>query len=83
LAFALIKSKGRSGKNEGYKCAVSKVQVELLALHAFHMVLGKKQSKFRPIICWIDQRIGALRRKEKSGLESVERIVARRTEMDL
>lgn len=28
LAFVLMKSKGRNRKNAGYKCAVSKVQVE-------------------------------------------------------
>lgn len=28
LAFVLIKSKGRNKKNVGFKCAVSKVQVE-------------------------------------------------------
>ena len=35
LAFVLSKSKGRNKKNEGYKCAISKVQIEWYDLSYF------------------------------------------------
>jgi hypothetical protein len=58
LAFILMKSKGRG--NKGYKCAVSKAQVEFLAIKAFRDVLGKRQSAYRAVIRWLDLRISAL-----------------------
>jgi hypothetical protein len=60
----LMKGKERGRKNEGYRCAVRKVQVEWLALHAFRDVMGKRQSKFGKIIEWLDERIGGLRVRE-------------------
>jgi hypothetical protein len=53
-----MKSKGRG--NKGYKCAVSKAQVEFLAIKAFRDVLGKRQSAYRAVIRWLDLRISAL-----------------------
>ncbi|KAH9212849.1 hypothetical protein DL95DRAFT_391013, partial [Leptodontidium sp. 2 PMI_412] len=46
LAFVLMKSKAKNKKNVGYKCALTRVQVEWLAINAFREVLGKRQSGY-------------------------------------
>jgi len=58
----LMKSKNR--RNPGYKCAVSKVQVEWLAVNAFRDVLGKRQSRYGKVLEWIDGRIAMLGTKD-------------------
>jgi hypothetical protein len=60
-----MKSKGRQKKNEGYRCAVSKVQVEWLAMMAFQRVLGKRQSKYSRVLEWLAERIAKVEGKEK------------------
>jgi hypothetical protein len=60
-----MKSKSRKRGNEEYKCAVSKVQVEFLAMNAFRDVLSKRQSAYRAVIGWLDMRISTLRGKEE------------------
>jgi hypothetical protein len=62
-----VKSKGKNKKNEGYRCAVSRMQVEWLTLTAFRSVLHRKQAKYRDVLTWLDTRIQALR--DKKGKE--------------
>jgi hypothetical protein len=62
-----VKSKGKNKKNEGYCCAVSRMQVEWLTLTAFRSVLHRKQAKYRDVLTWLDTRIQALR--DKKGKE--------------
>jgi len=61
LAFALMKSKARNKKNVGYKCALSKIQVEGLAVNAFSEVLVKKQSRYKDVISFLKERAERLR----------------------
>lgn len=63
LAFVLIKSKGKTKKNAGFKCAVSKVQLEWLVLNAFRKVLGRRQSRYGKVLAWIEGRIGIINAK--------------------
>ncbi|TVY56277.1 Telomerase reverse transcriptase [Lachnellula cervina] len=62
LAFVLMKSKGRNGNkgNVGYRCKVTKVMVEWLAMHAFTNVLKKRQSGYGGIISWLEGKIRSL-----------------------
>ncbi|KAH6698374.1 hypothetical protein BKA61DRAFT_622131 [Leptodontidium sp. MPI-SDFR-AT-0119] len=60
LAFVLMKSKAKNKKNVGYKCALTRVQVEWLAINAFREVLGKRQSGYKDVIGWLDGRIKRL-----------------------
>jgi hypothetical protein len=76
MAYVLAKSKGKSKKNEGYECGVKKAQVGYMALNAFRVVLGKKQSKYRKVIEWLDERIGELRRREVDGFVRMKGIVS-------
>jgi hypothetical protein len=75
LAFVLMKSKSRKRGNEGYKCAVSKVQVEFLAMNAFRDVLGKRQSAYRAVIGWLDLRISTLRGKEEKMCQRMKGVI--------
>ncbi|KAH7417590.1 hypothetical protein BKA64DRAFT_658308 [Cadophora sp. MPI-SDFR-AT-0126] len=61
LAFVLMKSKAKNKKNVGYKCSLTKLQVEWLAINAFREVLGKRQSGYREVLGWLDGRIERLR----------------------
>jgi hypothetical protein len=76
LAFVLMKSKGRKERS---KCAVKKKQVEWMAFLAFREVLGRRQSKYRGVMQWIDGRIGGLRvrvRERETGMcERMEGVV--------
>ncbi|KAL5321238.1 hypothetical protein ACEPPN_012052 [Leptodophora sp. 'Broadleaf-Isolate-01'] len=60
LAFVLMKSKAKNKKNVGYKCALTRMQVEWLAINAFREVLGKRQSGYKDVIGWLDGRIKRL-----------------------
>jgi len=62
-----LKSKANNRKNVGYKCALTKLQVEWLAANAFRDVLQRRQSKYGEVLKWLDGRIAALREK-KVGL---------------
>ncbi|KAG9247931.1 hypothetical protein BJ878DRAFT_117297 [Calycina marina] len=64
LAFVLLKSKGRNKWGAGYACAVSKVQVEWLALNAFTNVLQVRQSKYTQLLVWMEERIMQLNIKD-------------------
>ncbi|KAH6671185.1 hypothetical protein B0J14DRAFT_89821 [Halenospora varia] len=75
LAFVLMKSKAKNKKNVGYKCAVSKVQVEWLATNAFRTVLQKRQSKYGKVIEWLGVRIGALLMKEREACVRMRGVV--------
>jgi hypothetical protein len=70
-----MKSKSKKRGNEGYKCAVSKAQVEFLAMHAFRDVLGKRQSGYRAVIGWLDLRIEMLRGKERMMCERMNGVI--------
>jgi hypothetical protein len=70
-----MKSKSKKRGNEDYKCAVSKVQVEFLAMHAFRDVLGKRQSRYRAVIGWLDLRLATLRGKERMMCERMSGII--------
>lgn len=83
LAFVLMRTKGRKsdeerGEERGKKrfhCAVKKIQVEWMALHAFLEVLGRRQSRFRSVMAWIERRIGELRLKDGEIYVKMEGIV--------
>jgi hypothetical protein len=70
-----MKSKSRKRGNEGYKCAVSKVQVEFLAMNAFRDVLGKRQSAYRGVIGWLELRLSILRGKEKKMCKRMKGVI--------
>lgn len=57
LAFVLIKGKHKRQTEQEYACTVSKYQVEWLAAKAFRSILAKKQSKYGPVIFWLDHAI--------------------------
>ena len=75
LAFVLMKSKSKKRGNEEYKCAVSKVQVEFLAINAFRDVLGKRQSAYRAVIGWLDLRLSTLRGKEERMCQRMKGVI--------
>ncbi|KAL8651782.1 MAG: hypothetical protein Q9210_003066 [Variospora velana] len=50
MAFVLVKSKDRRQRSQEYACAVSKRQLEWLALTAFECVLSRKQTKFGAVL---------------------------------
>jgi hypothetical protein len=75
LAFVLMKSKSRKRGNEGYKCAVSKVQVEFLAMNAFRDVLGKRQSAYRAVIGWLELRLSTLRGNEEKMCQRMNGVI--------
>jgi hypothetical protein len=70
-----MKSKSRKRGNEGYKCAVSKLQVEFLAMNAFRDVLGKRQSAYRAVIGWLNPRISMLRGKEEKMCQRMNGVI--------
>ncbi|KAE8444198.1 hypothetical protein EG329_000795 [Mollisiaceae sp. DMI_Dod_QoI] len=75
LAFVLMKSKGKNKKNVGYKCALTKVQVEWLALNAFCSVLGKRQSKYHKVLEWLDEKAQLLSRMEGDTCQRMEGVL--------
>lgn len=75
LAFVLMKSKSKKRGNEEYKCAVSKVQVEFLAINAFRDVLGKRQSAYRAVIGWLDLHLSTLRGKEEKMCQRMKGVI--------
>ena len=65
MAFVLMKSKARRERFVGegaYGNMVKKGQAEILALKAFKEVLGKRQSRFREVLGWIEGRLRAVER---------------------
>jgi hypothetical protein len=70
-----MKSKSKKRGNEEYKCAVSKVQVEFLAINAFRDVLGKRQSAYRAVIGWLDLRLSTLRGKEERMCQRMKGVI--------
>ncbi|KAI4225667.1 MAG: hypothetical protein L6R36_003747 [Xanthoria steineri] len=52
-AFVLVQAKHRNPGWQGYRCAVSKRQVQWLALSAFVKVLARKQTKFQAVLGWL------------------------------
>jgi len=79
MAYVLIKSKGKNKKNEGYQCALKKVQVEYLALNAFREVLKKRQSKYGKVISWLGERIACLSAKNGESFTRMSGIVQAKT----
>lgn len=75
MAYILIKSKGKNKRNEGYACSVRKAQIEYMALNAFRGVLGKRQTKYRKVIEWLDERLLGLRVREGESCERMKGIV--------
>ena len=78
MAYALIKSKGRGKKGAelGYKCTISKMQVQFMALNAFRVVLRKRQSKYGDVLAWLDEGIRSLESKDKEGLSRMKGILS-------
>jgi hypothetical protein len=74
-----MKSKGRNKRNEGYRCAVSRVQVEWLALIAFRSVLQRRQARYRDVLAWLDARVQALRDKKGKECARLVGVIAART----
>jgi hypothetical protein len=70
-----MKSKSKKRGNEEYKCAVSKVQVEFLAINAFRDVLGKRQSAYRAVIGWLDLHLSTLRGKEEKMCQRMKGVI--------
>jgi len=77
MAYVLIKSKGRAKKGVelGYKCTVTRPQVAFMALNAFQKVLGKRQSRYREVIAWLDGRISELKVKDEEALKRMKGVV--------
>ena len=67
LAFVLIKSKEKSPKNLGYRCAISKTEIRWLAIRAFCSVLKNRQSKYREELIWLDDQLLQLAGKGLRG----------------
>lgn len=65
MAFMLVKAKHRNQTSHEYACAVSKRQVQWLALTAFSCVLGRKQTKFREVLDWVEGALVEVRPKDK------------------
>jgi hypothetical protein len=82
LAFLLMKSKARNARNKGYACAVSKVQVEWLAVNAFRDVLVRKQTKYREVLEWIRERIEVLQAEESTACQRMKGVVGRVVAID-
>ena len=78
MAYALIKSKGRAKKGAelGYKCAVTKIQVQFMALNAFRVVLRRRQSKYGGVLAWLDRGVTLLEDKDKEGLSRMKGVVS-------
>ncbi|CZT11882.1 uncharacterized protein RAG0_15894 [Rhynchosporium agropyri] len=57
LAFTLMKSKARNPRNVGYKCGITRVEVESLVVTAFRDVLRKKQSGYQEVLRWLDEKM--------------------------
>ncbi|KAL8867135.1 MAG: hypothetical protein Q9174_005857 [Haloplaca sp. 1 TL-2023] len=54
MAFVLIKARHKSPDSQEYSCAVSKNQVQWLAMSAFSHVLRRKQTGFQEALAWTD-----------------------------
>ncbi|KAI4192461.1 MAG: hypothetical protein LQ346_004300 [Caloplaca aetnensis] len=65
MAFVLVKAKDRSQTSQEYACAVSKRQMQWLALTAFENVLGRKQTRFQPVLAWVRKALEEVRPKDK------------------
>ncbi|KAL8680445.1 MAG: hypothetical protein Q9186_003343 [Xanthomendoza sp. 1 TL-2023] len=73
VAFILIQAKHRSQTSQEYNCAVSKRQVQWLALTAFTKVLGRKQTKFQAVLVWANTALEDVRpRDSKEELRLVK-----------
>ncbi|KAH8657402.1 hypothetical protein BGZ60DRAFT_130395 [Tricladium varicosporioides] len=72
LAFVLMKSKAKNEKNVGYKCAVSKIQVEWLATNAFRAVLQKRQSGCKSRQCCTKRSFIILHGSEQDHITNVK-----------
>jgi hypothetical protein len=44
-------------------------------MHAFRDVLGKRQSKYRAVIGWLDLRISTLRGKEEKMCQRMKGVI--------
>ncbi|KAH8815452.1 hypothetical protein F5884DRAFT_179234 [Xylogone sp. PMI_703] len=75
MAFRLLKSKGKNGKNKGYRCGVNRAQVEWLALNAFRRVLARRQSRHRQTIAWLNERIAGMRARQYVMCERMEGVI--------
>ncbi|CZT53158.1 uncharacterized protein RSE6_14616 [Rhynchosporium secalis] len=57
ISFTLMKSKARNPRNVGYKCGITRVEVESLVVTAFRDVLRKKQSGYQEVLRWLDEKM--------------------------
>ncbi|KAI0189400.1 hypothetical protein EV127DRAFT_109620 [Xylaria flabelliformis] len=53
IAYLLLVSRTRQLRYPGYVCDVKKCEVSWLAYNAFHVVLGRKQSKYGEVLTWL------------------------------
>ncbi|KAL9002382.1 MAG: hypothetical protein Q9188_004681 [Gyalolechia gomerana] len=75
MAFVLVKAKHRSRTSHEYACGVSKRQVQWLALTAFSSVLGRKQTKFRDVLVWVEGALEKVRSKERKEASRLAKVV--------
>ncbi|KAL9124591.1 MAG: hypothetical protein Q9217_006090 [Psora testacea] len=75
LAFVLVKTKHKSARDCDYHCAVNKRQVAWLASKAFRHILGRKQSRYREVLVWLDGAIGDAMPEGGKELLMMNRIV--------
>ena len=54
MAFVLVKAMHKCPASQEYNCAVSKSQVQWLAMTAFDHVLRRKQTGFQEVLAWTD-----------------------------
>ncbi|KAL8811749.1 MAG: hypothetical protein Q9200_001548 [Gallowayella weberi] len=76
VAFVLIKAKHRNQTSQEYNCAVSKRQVQWLALTAFSKVLKRKQTKFQAVLVWANTALEDVRPRD--GMEELRLVKAMR-----
>ncbi|KAI9740924.1 MAG: hypothetical protein M1818_004530 [Claussenomyces sp. TS43310] len=74
LAFILLKRKSKSARSARYDCAVTKAQVNWLAMTAFRTVLGRRQSGYREVIEHLDTRLASLQLRKFKELRRLDKI---------
>ena len=67
VAYSLLTSRERMARYPGYECAISRVQVGVLALGVFSEVISGRQLRYPGVISWIDGELRALRAGMKGG----------------
>ena len=75
MAFTILTSTARKKKSPDYVCQITRTQVAWLAAHAFREILGRKQTRYRALVKWLDEWKRKMEGKRKLGGTGIRKII--------